>query len=118
MKDRMATPRCHFKPVDVPLLQQCPHPRSRDTSARANRGAARAVVAQDVGAATAIYKLTRQLGGSIGVTLLALISGFAQKGADFALAKQRALMVLDRSINAQASVVHLVLAFARLNPVM
>ena len=86
-----------------------------------------------MGAATAIDNLTRQLGGSIGVTLLAtslgdrqafhrsvlvdhvsttdpsvqqrlraLISGFAQKGADFALAKQRALMVLDRSINAQA----------------
>ena len=90
---------------------------------------------KDVGAATAIYNLTRQLGGSIGVALLAtmlgarqafhrsvlvehlsttdpsvqqrlgaLVAGFVQKGADLALAKQRALMLLDGQVNAQASV--------------
>ena len=89
----------------------------------------------EMAAGTALYNLTRQLGGSIGVALLttllgsrtalhrenavvhlsltspevqarlaALTAGFAQKGADPATAKQRALAVLDGSVRLQASV--------------
>ncbi len=94
-----------------------------------------------IGQGTGLFNLMRQLGGSVGIAVMAtllsrltkvekavltdhvgaydpaalermavLTRGMMARGMDAALAKQQALMVLDRQISAQASV----LAFSRL----
>lgn len=96
---------------------------------------------QQIGQGTGMFNLMRQLGGSLGIAIMAtmlsrltkvekavltdhagaydpatlerlnlLTHGMLAHGSDVAIAKQQALMVLDRQISAQASV----LAFSRL----